>query len=153
MLWLETKIPPPIVMALVGIAALGVKHLVPTYSFELPQRTAIAVAIVGLGVTLNVVPKLAFRRLNTTVNPLRPDLSAHLVTSGIYRYTRNPMYLGHAVMLLGWAIHLHNFAAFLAVPLFVVYVTRFQIEAEERHLATMFGKDYAAFRAKVRRWL
>lgn len=151
--WLETKIPPPIVLLLLGMAAFGVARAFPGFSYALPWRTIIAVALVCAGLLLNLVPKLAFGRAGTTVNPLRPALTTSLVTTGIYRCTRNPMYLGQATILLGWTVHLHNLAALAAVPAFMLYVTRFQIVPEERHLATRFPDAYAAYRRQVSRWL
>lgn len=151
--WLETKIPPPIVMLLLAIAAWWAARLLPPLSFALPLHSLIAACVASVGLLLNVLPKLAFQRAATTVNPLRPELSSRLVTSGIYRYTRNPMYLGQAMILLGWALYLHNAAALPAVPALIVYVTRFQIQPEERHLAARFAGAYAAFSTQVPRWL
>lgn len=105
-----------------------------------------------VGLALNLWPKLAFKRAGTTVNPLRPATSTQLVTGGVYRYTRNPMYLGHALMLCGWTVYLGHGLAYVLVPLFVAYVTRFQIQPEERALAQRFV-DYAAYCRQVRRWL
>ena len=153
MRWLETKIPPPVVMALLGTAAFGVAHLLPALSFELPLRKFAAVAVAFVGLVLNIVPKLAFQRAGTTVNPLRPALVTSLVTSGIYRYTRNPMYLGQSVILLSWALYLLNVAALLVVPAFMLYITRFQIRPEERYLSARFPDAYAAFCRQASRWL
>ena len=153
MRWLETKIPPPAVMALLGIAAFGAARLLTGLSFELPLHVLVAVALAFVGLALNVLPKLAFRRAGTTVNPLRPASTTHLITSGIYRYTRNPMYLGHSMILLGWALYLHNAAALVTVPAFMLYITRFQIQPEERYLSARFPDAYAAFCRQVSRWL
>ena len=153
MQWLETKIPPPIVMLLMGIVAFAVAHLFPTLSFGIPLRTFAASTLVLVGVALNLLPKLAFRRAGTTVNPLKPASTNTLVTSGIYRHTRNPMYLGQCVILMGWVVYLHNIAAFAAVPAFMLYITRFQILPEKRLLSARFPEEYAAFRKQVSRWL
>ena len=152
MRWLETRIPPPVVMVLLGAGAYGVARLLPAFSFALPLRTVIAIVVAIAGVALNLVPKLAFDRAGTTVNPLRPDATTQLVTSGIYRYTRNPMYLGQAVVLLGWTLYLQNALALLAVPVFMLYITRFQIQPEERFLSERFPDEYAAFRSRTSRW-
>ncbi|MGA6539208.1 methyltransferase family protein [Stenotrophomonas sp. NPDC101269] len=150
--WLETRIPPPIVMLLLGLAALGVARCAPAFAVDVPLQTALAVGVAMLGLVLNLLPKRAFRRAGTTVNPLRPAASTQLVTSGIYRYTRNPMYLGHALILAGWTLHLGNALAMIALPAFVLFVTRFQIQPEERALAQRFP-DYASYCRRVRRWL
>lgn len=150
--WLETRIPPPIVMLLLGLAALGVAGCAPAFAFDVPLQTALALAVAVLGLALNLLPKRAFRRAGTTVNPLRPAASTQLVTAGIYRYTRNPMYLGHALILAGWTLHLGNALALIALPAFLLFVARFQIQPEERALARRFP-GYARYRRQVRRWL
>ena len=76
-----------------------------------------------------------------------------LVTSGVYRYTRNPMYLGMACLLLAWAVYLQNPLALLGVPLFMAYITQFQIKPEERMLVKLFGDAFIRYRQQVRRWL
>jgi protein-S-isoprenylcysteine O-methyltransferase Ste14 len=153
MSWLETKIPPPIVMVLLSIAAFGVARLLPALSFPFPLRAYAATVIALVGLALNVLPKRDFRRVGTTVNPLRPKSTTQLVTTGIYRYSRNPMYLGHALILLGWTLYLHNAAAALAVPAFMLYITRFQIRPEERYLSVQFADSYTSFRRQTPRWL
>ena len=140
-------------MLLLGAAAYGVARLLPELSFWLPLRSFIAIAFVLAGLALNVLPKLAFRRAGTTVNPLKPGATTHLLTSGIYRRTRNPMYLGHATMLLGWALHLHNAAALVVVPAFMLYIARFQIQPEERQLSARFPHEFAALCKQAPRWL
>ena len=92
-------------------------------------------------------------RAGTTVNPIKPETAGSLVVSGIYRRTRNPMYLGFLLGLAGWAVFLSNALAFIFLPVFVLYLNRFQIRREERALASVFGKDFAAYQSKVRRWL
>ena len=84
---------------------------------------------------------------------MKPETASSIVTVGIYRFTRNPMYLGLAFALAGWAIYLANLAALLIVPIFVAYMTQFQIKPEERALLAKFGADFAAYMAAVRRWL
>ncbi len=106
-----------------------------------------------IGVALNLLPKLAFQRARTTVNPLRPSASSALVTRGVYRYTRNPMYLGQATVLAGAMLYLQSAIALLAVPLFVLYITWLQIMPEERALQARFPEVYPLFRQRVRRWL
>jgi len=106
-----------------------------------------------IGLLFNVTPKLAFRRARTTVNPLRPDGASQLVTSGLYRITRNPMYVGHALMLTGWAIGLAHPLGFLAPVAYVAWIDRWQIPAEESALASRFPHAFADYTKRVRRWL
>lgn len=153
MRWLETRIPPPLVMLLCGGIGYLASRLAADLVLPLPMPVMLAGALLTLGVTLNLLPKLAFRRARTTVNPLRPSASSALVTHGVYRYTRNPMYLGQAIVLTGAVLYLQNPVAWLAVPLFVLYITRLQIVPEERVLSARFPEAYALFRQRVRRWL
>jgi protein-S-isoprenylcysteine O-methyltransferase Ste14 len=106
--------------------------------------TGIAIAVAGVR---------EFRRARTTVNPLTPAAASAMVRSGIYRHTRNPMYLGMLLMLAGWAVWLASVAALAVLPAFVLYLNRLQIEPEERALASLFGRDFEDYRRSVRRWL
>ena len=101
MQWLETRIPPPLVLLTLAVAGFGMARLMPALSFQFSCAGLVAVLLVLAGLALNLLPKVAFRRAGTSANPLRPAATRHLVTSGIYRYTRNPMYLGHALILSG----------------------------------------------------
>jgi protein-S-isoprenylcysteine O-methyltransferase Ste14 len=94
-----------------------------------------------------------FLRSGTTVHPLRLDNNRALVTEGIYRLTRNPMYLGLLLLLVGFAIRLGSLAPFLVLPLFVSAMNRLQIVHEERFLSERYGKDYDDYRNRVHRWL
>ena len=95
---------------------------------------------------------LTFRRMKTTVNPLTPEATTTMVTSGIYRFTRNPMYLGFLFGLAGWAIDLSNLLAFAFLPLFVWYMNRFQILPEDEPWPPI-PKAFTRYKRSVRRWL
>lgn len=142
-------------MALSGAVAWGLAQVWPSSLIALPSslRLTMVAALAVLGLLLNLLPKLAFGRAGTTVNPLRPASSRALVTSGLHGVSRNPMYLGHALLLVAWACWLRHPAALVGVPLYMAYVTRYQILPEERALSAMFGAAYEAYRARVRRWL
>ena len=111
------------------------------------------VGLALLGALTCLAGVVAFRRANTTVNPMKPDTTKSLVVSGIYGYTRNPMYLGFLLLLMAWAGALSNVLALGSLLAFVLYMNRFQILPEERMLASRFSQDYAEYRARVRRWL
>lgn len=96
---------------------------------------------------------LSFRKARTTVNPLKPETASALVSSGVYRYTRNPMYLGFAIVLIAWSIFLAWPPALLGVLGFVMYMNIFQIGPEERALASLFGREFTQYCSQVRRWL
>ena len=127
---LELKIPPPLVAVITAGAMYGV-----------------------VGASFDVAGLIAFRRAKTTVNPMAPHQSSSVVSTGIYRFTRNPMYLGLVFLLLAWAVYFSSAWALLGVPAFMAYITQFQIKPEEHVLAARFGKAYTDYCARVRRWI
>lgn len=94
-----------------------------------------------------------FQRAKTTVNPLHPERATAVVTGGIYRFTRNPMYVGIALVLVGWFVVVGGLSAIAGLPLFAWYITRFQVVPEERALSSKFGAEYADYLQSVRRWV
>lgn len=150
---LELKVPPPVVALILALAMWAVSRLTPTFEVDAPLRIAAAVSIALIGGAFSAAGITAFRGARTTLNPMKPETASSLVTTGIYRLTRNPMYVGLLFVLAGWA-------AFLCAPwtlagpvVFVAYMTRFQIAPEERALMSAFGEEYGSYRARVRRWL
>jgi protein-S-isoprenylcysteine O-methyltransferase Ste14 len=149
---LELKIPPPIVALFVALAMWSVRLLAPSSSAA-PVRVAAAVILVLVAVAFSVSGVLAFGKAKTTKNPMKPEDASSLVVAGVYKITRNPMYLGLCFLLLAWALFLWSPWALLGPLAFVAYISRFQIAPEERILATLFGAEYSAYKARVRRWL
>lgn len=150
---LEHKLPPPAVALLLGAAMWW---LAPhSLALEWPQalRAGLALLLVVVGGGFDMAGLWAFRRQRTTVNPLRPANASALVTGGVYRITRNPMYVGMALFLLAWAVWLGALGAFLGPVVFVAYITRFQIQPEERVLTALFGQAFTDYTRRVRRWL
>jgi protein-S-isoprenylcysteine O-methyltransferase Ste14 len=115
-------------------------------------RRSLALLIAVVGAMVCVVGVLSFRRAGTTVNPLKPESATSLVIVGIYCYIRNPIYWGFLCGLLAWVLVLGSLLALLDLPLFVIYMNRFQICPEEQSLAKLFGSEYHQYRLKVRRW-
>jgi protein-S-isoprenylcysteine O-methyltransferase Ste14 len=127
--------------------------VLPIAGFRLPGRGVLAIALTAAGLSVGLVAFFQFRRAGTTVHPLRPQESSVLVVGGIYRVTRNPMYLGMLLILAAWAAWLANAAAFALLPCFVAYMRRFQIAPEERALEARFRQAFVDYRGAVRRWL
>jgi protein-S-isoprenylcysteine O-methyltransferase Ste14 len=151
--YLALKFPP---LGLVVIAAALmwiVSSASPILDVSLPAKLFLSASLALVGALTCVTGIISFRRAKTTVNPMKPDSTSSLVVSGIYKYTRNPMYLGFVLVLLGWAAFLSNLAALALLPAFVLYINRFQIMPEEHVLASLFPSAYPAYRAKVRRWI
>lgn len=149
---LELRIPPLALVLLCAAAMAAIACTVPA-SVDIPGRWAIAGAFVLMGAAVALAGVMAFRRNQTTVNPLTPEQSSTLVAVGIYRFSRNPMYLGFLLALLGWGVYLGNWAAALWLPVFVAYMNRFQIQPEERALTRLFGPQFEDYARSVRRWL
>jgi protein-S-isoprenylcysteine O-methyltransferase Ste14 len=150
---LERKIPPPVVTVLCLALAWFIARVASGFAYPLPARLPIAIVLVLAGVGLAWTGLRAFRKARTTPDPRRPEKSTAIVRSGPYRFTRNPMYLGLAVVLLGVCAYLANPSALLAVAVFVGYLTRYQIIPEERALLAKFGETYAQYKMSVRRWI
>ena len=150
---LELKIPPPAIAVLMAGAMWGISLVAPLFEVSAFTRiaAALAIALAGAGFTLAGV--ISFQRAGTTVNPMKPERTSSLVCSGIYRVTRNPMYVGLLFALVALAVFLSSAWALLGPLAFVIYMNRFQIAPEERVLLSMFGTGYSAYKSKVRRWL
>jgi protein-S-isoprenylcysteine O-methyltransferase Ste14 len=151
--WLELRVPPPVVMAVVALLMWFGARAFPNLDFQMPAGGALALAIALVGLAIAVVAVVQFRRAGTTPNPMKPQESASVVVTGVYRYSRNPMYVGDLLILAGWAIWLANLPTFLGLPLFIAYINRYQIGPEERALSARHGTAYADYRHAVRRWL
>ncbi|WP_296245290.1 MULTISPECIES: methyltransferase family protein [unclassified Psychrobacter] len=150
---LELKIPPPAQFIITAAAMFGVSKTLPSLKFVLNGSTGLAIGLGVVGLSGAIMGVKQFKKAQTTPNPKEIDKATSLVTSGIYRYTRNPMYLGLTLILLGWALYLSHFLAFILIPIFMMYISRFQIQPEERMLAKKFGQAYQNYRSKVRRWI
>ena len=150
---LELKVPPVAVVLFMAALMWLVARAVPVFEIALPARGFLAVGLAVTGMVASLSGVVSFRRANTTVNPMKPDSSSSLVSSGVYALTRNPMYLGFLLVLAGWAVFLSNVLGLLLLPMFVFYMNRFQIEPEEKALAILFGPAFIAYQSRVRRWL
>jgi protein-S-isoprenylcysteine O-methyltransferase Ste14 len=150
---LELKVPPVALVFLMGALMWIVSWAMPAFGFEVPSSDILAVSVAFAGAIISVLGIVSFRQARTTVNPMKPDSTSSLVVSCVYRLTRNPMYLGFLLVLLGWAIFLSNALAFVFLPVFVVYMNRFQIEPEEKALHSLFGPQFVMYTLRVRRWL
>lgn len=150
---LETKIPPVLWWAWGALAVLLVAE---TFGDDLAagwgRFVAVLLLIAGVGVGVSAV--LGFRRAETTFDPHNIDNTSSLVTDGIYKFTRNPMYLALLSLLLGWGLWRGSIlAALIGAVVFVALVTRMQIVPEERMLAEKFGDEFEEFSSRTRRWL
>lgn len=153
MSWLELKVPPPVVALLVGLLMWLASALVAPVEVPFAFQAGVTVVLASVGVVVVVAGIFAFLRAGTTIKPTNPGATTSLVTGGVFRFSRNPMYLGLLLFLIAWAVYLLNGLALILVPVFVIYMNRFQIEPEERALSSLFGPEYTSYQARVRRWL
>jgi protein-S-isoprenylcysteine O-methyltransferase Ste14 len=136
---LELKVPPP-VLALIFFAIIWfASWQLPSLAFEMPGSHYWGIGLAGTGIILALAGVIEFRKAETTINPTKPGVTLAMVTSGVYRLSRNPV-LSHVL-------------AFLYLPVFVAYLNRFQITPEERVLSVKFGEAFAAYTQAVRKWL
>lgn len=150
---LELKVPPLILAPLFAVAMWLAARWLPALALDLSWRHALGGIVAGAGILLVMSAGYSFRKARTTVNPTKPDTSSTVVATGIYRVSRNPMYLGVLFVLAGWALFLSHALPFLFLPAFVAYMNRFQIAPEERALHAKFGVEYESYKINVRRWL
>jgi protein-S-isoprenylcysteine O-methyltransferase Ste14 len=150
---LEVKIPPPIVAAIFAASMWLAARLLPVVTLPFAVHIALVSLSSVLGITFALLGMLAFRRAKTTINPVNPEEASIIVTSGIYRFTRNPMYVGLAAALVSFAVWSSVPWLLLGPVAFVLFITRFQIIPEERALSLKFGREYDQYRRRVRRWL
>lgn len=153
MRYLELKVPPPLVAFVFMMAMFLLSKLTPTFYINVNVVKLLIVLIVALISVILIASVSAFKRANTTINPTAPEKTSQLVTSGLYQYTRNPMYLALCLFLLGVCLFLRNLYCFALIPAFILYMNQFQIKPEERALKTHFGSSYEAYMKRVRRWI
>jgi protein-S-isoprenylcysteine O-methyltransferase Ste14 len=151
--FLDHKIPPPLVGIIVAAAMWAVADAGPQFALAPQLKHITAAILIAAGTAFDLLGLIAFHKSRTTINPLRPERTSALVTGGIYRITRNPMYVGMALLLLAWAVYLSAWLPLAGVPAFMWYITQFQIRPEERALEKLFGAEFLNYAARVRRWL
>ncbi|MEZ5479760.1 MAG: isoprenylcysteine carboxylmethyltransferase family protein [Thiolinea sp.] len=150
---LKTVIPPPVYALAAAGVMWGLDRYWPVLEWLAPPWNRVGWLLMGGGFLLDLGSLGMFLRARTTPNPMRPGRASQLVVSGMYRYTRNPMYLGMLLVLTGWALHLGSLTPWLVLPLFVWVLTVQQIIPEEQVLAEKFGQSYREYQQRVRRWL
>jgi protein-S-isoprenylcysteine O-methyltransferase Ste14 len=150
---MELRIPPLIVALVIGAAIYCLTLAAPSLTHDFPGRIHVSAALLLAGIAVAVAGVLEFRRARTTVDPRYPESSTSIVTSGIYRRTRNPIYLGFLLWLIAGSALLANPLTLAGPIAFVAYMNRFQIRPEERALVARFGSPYESYLARVRRWI
>ena len=150
---LALKIAPPALLIISVILMLSLAYYFPQYRFSLALSTPLITVVIALAGIIGLLALIDFRKHKTTYHPQTPEKTSTVVDSGIYAYSRNPMYLALALILLALALYFKNLTCFGVIPLFIGYITQYQIKPEEVMLNKLFPTDYQVYSQKVRRWL
>ncbi len=150
---MHLKVPPVAVAAVAAALMVGLSRGLPQFANVIPYKNAIALVIFLAGLGIAVSGVVSFRRRETTLNPTRPSTASSLVASGVYRFSRNPMYLGLLLALAALGVYLTNpLVLVLGVAAFVLYMNKYQIEPEEQALLQLFGEAFIEYNKNTRRW-
>ena len=150
---MKLKIPPPLQALILAFLMWFVARYSSVGGIHIPYDQAILAVFILAGIVVDALAITAFVQSKTTINPLKPEASSSLVVGGIYRLTRNPMYVGMLCLLCAWCVYLGSVVNIVCLVVFVMYMTRFQIKPEEQALERLFGREYLSYKEKTRRWL
>ncbi len=152
---MEAKIPPDLILLGCGTLMWLLAKYLPGFGFEIGYHVPLSGMVLLAGLVIIFMAKANLTKHCTTEQPGRHALprATTLVITGVYRFSRNPIYLGMAILLIGWAMMLMNWIGIIGVIVFVAFITRFQIIPEEKMLERIFTGEYKRYRSRVRRWI
>lgn len=150
---LTLKITPPVQLVICASVMFSLAYYFPQYHFSMALSFSLILFLITLASIIVSLALYNFHKHKTTVHPHTPEKTSVIVNSGIYAYSRNPMYLALVLVLLALALYFTNVTCFAVIPLFIWYITRYQIKPEEMILDKLFPTEYQAYCQKVRRWL
>ena len=148
---MNNKIPPPIITLICGLCIYFSRPLFPKYNHI--STYIIASSFLLLGIITLITAVLSFKRQGTTISPLQPEKASYLVVTGIFKYSRNPMYLGMLLILISVTIKFNFVGGILIIFAFIAFITKFQIIPEEAVLERLFGKEFIRYKEKTKRWV
>lgn len=150
---MKPRVPPPVIWLLAALLMWTLHRWMPIAHWIMSPWTWAALFPAAMGIGIIYDANVRFRRAQTTINPLEPQLASSLVMDGIYGISRNPMYLGLTLLLVAWALWLGTLSPWIVVVLFPIIITGVQIIPEERALEKLFGEPYLDYRKRVSRWI
>ena len=148
---MSNKIPPPIVTLFFGLCIYLTRPYFPEFSFSI--LNSLSTISFVLGITVFATAVSSFKRQNTTVNPISIEKASSLVVNGVFKYSRNPMYLGMLFILLGLTFKFNLIGGLLFTSLFMIFISKFQIKPEEAAMEKLFDQEWKDYIKNVRRWL
>ena len=150
---MRLKTPPAVQLFISALLMRIISIYADNFRFIFKFNNELALFCLIIGGTIIVFGIAAFRKAETTVTPLHPDKASSLVNMGIYQYTRNPMYFGLLLILFSIGFYLQNLASMFVLPIYIWFISKYQIIPEEEALHKLFGQDYINYQDRVRRWI
>ena len=150
---MDLKIIPVVQVLIAVLLMVGFSQLLPELTLNWPAHVLVARLLFMLSVFVGISAIISFKEHKTTVNPTKPEASSTVVSSGMFRFSRNPMYLAMLIALIALGYFLQHITSLPIIIFFMAYMTRFQIMPEEKALTKLFGQQYLDYQMKVRRWL
>ena len=145
------KIPPPLLVLILVVSNYFSSKKIDLILLPNQDITSIIIFLIGMLILIN--PIFKFIKSKTTIDPIKFKKVNKLITSGIYRYSRNPMYLGLLMLVTSTSIFYLNIFSITTPFFFYYWINRFQIKREEIFLTEKFGKEYLLYKTKTRRWI
>ncbi|AYO14912.1 isoprenylcysteine carboxylmethyltransferase family protein [Vibrio owensii] len=150
---LELKVPPVALFLLMVLMMYWLKDVVPEMKITVPFVEFVTAGLVLIAGFVGIAGVYEFRKAKTTVNPVKPETASLVVDTGVFAYTRNPMYVALLLVIIAIGLWWQHLSVILCGVLFVAYMNRYQIKPEERALERLFGEDYLDYKNQVRRWI
>jgi len=150
---LELKVIPPVQLIISSGVMVSLGTCFPQYYFDLQASLPIVILLILAASSIGILALYDFHKHQTTFHPHTPEKTSTVVDTGVFAYSRNPMYISLAIILIALGVYLQNYSCFIIIPLFIWYITRFQIIPEEKMLNKIFPNDYQIYCQKVRRWM
>ncbi len=150
---LELRVPPIAVFLLVLLLMYVLKGLIPSFTVTVPFVKLVVIGLTLLSVYIGFAGVYEFRKVKTTVNPVKPENASTVVNTGVFAYTRNPMYVALLLLIIALGLWWQHLSVILCGALFVSYMNRYQIKPEEQVLERLFGEEYLKYKNRVRRWI
>lgn len=150
-MFLKIKIPPPIIVIFLILAVYFSSNL--TIGFDLPFKKTLSLLLLFIGLLIIFIPVFQFIKSKTTINPQSFKNVNNLVSSGIFKISRNPMYLGMLIIISSTVVYYFNYFSIFAPFIFYFWINEFQIKREEKKLEEKFGSDYMKYKSQTRRWI
>ena len=148
---MSNKIPPPLVTLFFGCCIYFSREFFLAINFQGLSVLSFVLILLGFGIL--IMAARSFKKHSTTINPIKIETASSLVVSGIFNYSRNPMYLGMSLILIGLSLKFNRIGGLIFTALFIVFITNFQIKPEEKAMQKIFGEEFVNYKNKVRRWL